>query len=87
MEEVEVEHRMDAEWRNVQMILGLGLMVSVYLSFLVLPGSQSGRSAASANWFISRVTTLVVVVYLLFILDSLTHWHGDVVFLDHGTLG
>ena len=68
------------------MILGLGLMVSVYLSFLMvvlLPGgSQSGRSAASANWFISRVTTLVVVVYLLFILDSLTHWHGDVVFLD-----
>ena len=53
-------------------------MFSVYLIFLTLSASVS----LFKNLFISRVTSLVVVAYQLFILDSLLHWHGDVVFLD-----
>nr|QCQ69095.1 NADH dehydrogenase subunit 2 [Powellomyces hirtus] len=64
------------------MILGLGLMVSVYLIFLVLPGALSARSSKLKNHMIGRTATLVIVVYLLFIVDSLSHWHGDVVFMD-----
>jgi NADH:ubiquinone oxidoreductase subunit 2 (subunit N) len=66
----------------IQMILTIGLMSSVYLIFLALPGSLSAGVSKLKNLFLSRVSTLLVLVYLFFILDSLSHWHGDVVFLD-----
>ena len=64
------------------MILALGLFVSVYLIFLILPGSLSSSVSLLKNHFVSRVTLLVLAVYLLFILDGLSHWHGDIVFID-----
>nr|NP_150314.1 NADH dehydrogenase subunit 2 [Spizellomyces punctatus]AAK84243.1 NADH dehydrogenase subunit 2 [Spizellomyces punctatus] len=64
------------------MILGIGLMVSIYLIFLSLPGALNAGVSKLKNHFLSRVTTLVLVIYLLFIIDSLYHWQGDVVFLD-----
>jgi len=43
----------------ISMILGIGLMFSVYLIFLTLSASVS----LFKNLFISRVTSLVVVAY------------------------
>ncbi len=64
------------------MILGIGLMVSVYLVFLVLPGALSTATSKLKNHMVARTASLVIVVYQFFILDSLAHWHGDVVFMD-----
>ncbi len=45
------------------MILGLGLMVSVYLVFLILPGALSTGISKLKNHMIGRTATLVIIVY------------------------
>ena len=64
------------------MILGLGLMVSVYLVFLILPGALSTGASKLKNHMVGRTATLVIIVYQLFIIDSQLHWYGDIVFMD-----
>lgn len=64
------------------MILGLGLMISVYLVFLVLPGAQSMRVSKQKTHMVGRTAILVVSVYQLLIIDSLINWQGEIVLMD-----
>lgn len=58
------------------LILSLGLMVSIYFSFLVFPANSHNHLA------IFRSTILVLLAYFFFIGDSLYHWQGIVLFMD-----
>lgn len=58
------------------LILSLGLMVSIYFSFLVFPANSNNHLA------IYRSTVLVLLAYFFFIGDSLYHWQGVVLFMD-----
>jgi len=42
------------------MILGYGLMFSVYMIFLALPGSLSSSVSKLKNHMVGRVSTLVI---------------------------
>lgn len=63
-------------------MIGYGLMFSVYMVFLVLPGALSSRVSQYKNQMVSRAASLLIIAYLLFTFDSLIHWCSDLIFMD-----